>query len=197
MQSSFLLRQRWAAMRFLLRLRMSWINSSCSEVSLCIFTIIWKSLRGRFVIWSTGNGSLTCEDIHEQSVILWPFLPESISTSELNWIDSWWQNKGTRHSIHHTRCFTMPFVKIKKIPSRKMICELWWNTNVTECIAMYFITTRWRQNTVLQMYKEHFSWVLTSQAYNIYQHHLLTKRSKEQETRARTKAENEEWERQE
>ncbi len=77
-----------------------------------------------------------------------------------------------------------------------MICELWWNKNVTK-LAMYFITTRWRQNTVLQMHKEHFSWVLTSQAYNIYQHHLLTKRSKEQETRAQTKTENEEWERQE
>ncbi|KAF3844392.1 hypothetical protein F7725_007555 [Dissostichus mawsoni] len=47
MQSSFLLRQRCAAMRFLLRRRMSWMNSSCSEVSLCILMRIWKSLRGR------------------------------------------------------------------------------------------------------------------------------------------------------
>lgn len=62
MQSSFLFRQRWAAMRFLLRRRTSWINSSCSDVSLCIFTIIWKSLRGRFVIWSTGKGSLICNE---------------------------------------------------------------------------------------------------------------------------------------
>lgn len=59
MQSSFLLRQRCAAMRFLLRRLTSWINSSCSEVSLCIFTNIWKSFRGRFVIWSTGKGSFT------------------------------------------------------------------------------------------------------------------------------------------
>lgn len=59
MQSSFLLRQRCAAMRFLLRRLMSWMNSSCSEVSLCIFTNIWKSFRGRFVIWSTGKGSFT------------------------------------------------------------------------------------------------------------------------------------------
>lgn len=59
MQSSFLLRQRCAAIRFLLRRLTSWINSSCSEVSLCIFTNIWKSFRGRFVIWSTGKGSFT------------------------------------------------------------------------------------------------------------------------------------------
>lgn len=59
MQSSFLLRQRWAAMRFLLRRLTSWMNSSCSEVSLCIFNNIWKSFRGRFVIWSTGKGSFT------------------------------------------------------------------------------------------------------------------------------------------
>lgn len=58
-QSSFLLRQRCAAMRFLLRRLTSWMNSSCSDVSLCIFTNIWKSLRGRFVIWSTGKGSFT------------------------------------------------------------------------------------------------------------------------------------------
>lgn len=62
MQSSFLLRQRWAAIRFLLRRRMSWMNSSCSEVSLCILMRIWKSLRGRLVIWSTGKGSFTWED---------------------------------------------------------------------------------------------------------------------------------------
>lgn len=59
MQSNFLLRQRWAAMRFLLRRRTSWMNSNCSEVSLCILTIIWKSFLGRSVIWSTGKGSLT------------------------------------------------------------------------------------------------------------------------------------------
>lgn len=59
MQSSFLLRQRWAAMRFLLRRRTSWMNSNCSEVSLCILIIIWKSFLGRSVIWSTGKGSLT------------------------------------------------------------------------------------------------------------------------------------------
>lgn len=58
-QSSFLLRQRWAAMRFLLLRLTSWINSSCSEVNLCIFNNIWKSFRGRFVIWSTGKGSFT------------------------------------------------------------------------------------------------------------------------------------------
>lgn len=59
MQSSFLLRQRWAAMRFLLRRRTSWMYSSCSEVSLCILIIIWKSFLGRSVIWSTGKGSFT------------------------------------------------------------------------------------------------------------------------------------------
>lgn len=59
MQSSFLLRQRCAAIRFLLRRRTSWMNSSCSEVSLCIFIIIWKSFLGRSVIWSTGKGSFT------------------------------------------------------------------------------------------------------------------------------------------
>lgn len=59
MQSSFRLRQRWAAMRFLLRRRMSWMNSSCSEDSLCILMRIWKSFRGRLVIWSTGKGSFT------------------------------------------------------------------------------------------------------------------------------------------
>lgn len=66
-QSSFLLRQRWAAMRFLLRRLTSWINSSCSEVSLCIFNNIWKSFRGRFVIWSTGKGSLTWRKIEKKS----------------------------------------------------------------------------------------------------------------------------------
>lgn len=64
-QSSFLLRQRWAAMRFLLRRLTSWINSSCSEVSLCIFNNIWKSFRGRFVIWSTGKGSFTWRKIEK------------------------------------------------------------------------------------------------------------------------------------
>lgn len=59
MQSSFLLRQRCAAMRFLLRRLTSWMNSSCSDVSLCILTNIWKSFRGRFVIWSIGKGSFT------------------------------------------------------------------------------------------------------------------------------------------
>lgn len=79
MQSSFLFRQRWAAMRFLLRRRMSWINSSCSEVSLCILMRIWKSLRGRFVMWSTGKGSFTWKKdqrvIHSTGLLwhkVWP-----------------------------------------------------------------------------------------------------------------------------
>lgn len=61
MQSSFLFRQRWAAMRFLLRRLISWMKSSWSEVSLCIFTISWKSFRGSSVIWSNENGSFTCK----------------------------------------------------------------------------------------------------------------------------------------
>ena len=68
-QSSFLFRQRWAAMRFLLRLRMSWMNSNCSEVSLCILIIIWKSFLGRSVIWSTGKGSLTWNQEQQSRII--------------------------------------------------------------------------------------------------------------------------------
>lgn len=57
MQSSFRLRQRRAAIRFLLRLRMSCTTSSCSRVKHCCFSICWKSFLLRDTIWSTESGS--------------------------------------------------------------------------------------------------------------------------------------------
>lgn len=132
MQSSFLLRQRWAAMRFLLRLRMSWMYSSCSEVSLCIFTIIWKSLRGRFVIWSTGNGSLTCKDIHEQCVILWPFYFSSWKhfCSDIKSTSSEWQliaEQGnlTQSATHKVFYYAIDLKKKKKNSPSSIENDLW------------------------------------------------------------------------
>ncbi len=57
MQSSFRLRQRRAAIRFLFRLRMSCTTSSCSRVKHCCFSICWKSFLLRDTIWSTESGS--------------------------------------------------------------------------------------------------------------------------------------------
>lgn len=60
MLSTFLLRQRRAAARFLLRLRMSWTNSSCSLLSLLCFRSCWKALRLSAEMCSTENGSCIC-----------------------------------------------------------------------------------------------------------------------------------------
>lgn len=59
-QSSFLLRQRWAARRFLLRRLISWTNSNCSRVKTCCFSSCWKSFLPRSTIQSTENGNCTC-----------------------------------------------------------------------------------------------------------------------------------------
>lgn len=62
MQSSFLLRQRWAARRFLLRRLMSWTNSSCSCVKTCCFSSCWKSFLLKSTTQSTENGKCTWGD---------------------------------------------------------------------------------------------------------------------------------------
>lgn len=59
MQSNFLLRQRWAARRFLLRRLISWTNSSCSRVKTCCFSNCWKSFLLRSTIQSTEKGNWT------------------------------------------------------------------------------------------------------------------------------------------
>lgn len=59
MQSSFLLRHRCAAILFLLRLRISWIQSNCSGVNLCIFRNDWKSFLESEIILCALNGSFT------------------------------------------------------------------------------------------------------------------------------------------
>lgn len=112
MQSSFLLRQRCAAMRFLLRRLMSWMNSSCSEVSLCIFTIIWKSFRGRFVIWSTGKGSLTCKSRNYK----WLFTSDVIQRSLLNWIRNEHERERTCNSLTKP-CWLDFYAHVKKTVS--------------------------------------------------------------------------------
>lgn len=73
MQSSFLLRQRRAAIRFLLRRRTSCTKSSCSRVRHCVFSICWKSLRLSDTIPSTENGSCICARSwgKNQSVCIW------------------------------------------------------------------------------------------------------------------------------
>ncbi len=81
MQSSFRLRQRRAAIRFLFRLRMSCTTSSCSRVKHCCFSICWKSFLLRDTIWSTESGSAiwretTCHGSHGSRYVIF----ETLST---------------------------------------------------------------------------------------------------------------------